>query len=89
VVLPSSYLAKRAGIDFVTTASKVGERATKLRTKTCQQFMQLCVFPRLRMSPTDAVFSAQFLRLIHGLGTPNFSSLTMYDKVGYHVAMSR
>jgi hypothetical protein len=43
--------------------------------------MELCIFPRLRMSPTDAVFSAQFLRLIHGLGTPNFSSLTMYDKV--------
>ena len=33
------------------------------------------------MSAVDAVFCARFVRLMHELGTPNFASLSFYDKL--------
>ncbi|TFY55341.1 hypothetical protein EVG20_g9356 [Dentipellis fragilis] len=45
-----------------------------------------CIQPRCLLSPMDADFCAQFIKVIHTLGTPGFSTLMVYDKLlGDHV----
>ena len=51
------------------------------RSDIVYQMMQHCFVPRALLSPTDAIFAGRFLRLMHSLGTRNFSSLTAYDKI--------
>ncbi|KAI8809248.1 transcription factor/nuclear export subunit protein 2-domain-containing protein, partial [Cladochytrium replicatum] len=43
--------------------------------------MQYCLFPRCLFSPSDATYCAKLVYLLHELGTPNFSSLSLYDRV--------
>jgi len=43
-------------------------------------FIQHCIFPRCVLSPTDAVYCARFILLLHTIGAFNFSSLFTYDK---------
>ncbi|CAG8488472.1 3561_t:CDS:2 [Funneliformis caledonium] len=45
------------------------------------QFWQYCLFPRLIMSADNAVFCAKFIEEMHEIGTANFSTLTLYDRV--------
>lgn len=45
--------------------------------------MQHCLFQRAIFSSADALFTAKFIRLLHLIGTLNFSSLSVYDKVSY------
>lgn len=45
------------------------------------QFWQYCLFPRLIMSADNAVFCAKFIEVMHEIGTANFSTLTLYDRV--------
>ncbi|KAI0312477.1 transcription factor/nuclear export subunit protein 2-domain-containing protein [Amylostereum chailletii] len=40
-----------------------------------------CIQPRCLLSPMDADFCAQFIKVIHTLGTPGFSTLMVYDKL--------
>lgn len=40
-----------------------------------------CLHPRALLSPMDADFCAQIIKLMHCLGTPGFSTLNTYDKV--------
>ncbi|TFK56192.1 hypothetical protein OE88DRAFT_1621965 [Heliocybe sulcata] len=48
--------------------------------------VEYCLQPRCLMSPMDADFSVQFIKVMHGLGTPGFSTLQIYDKlIGDHV----
>lgn len=51
------------------------------RNKTVLAVLQHCIVPRCLFSPNDAIFSAKFVREMHRLGTKNFSSLTLFDKV--------
>ena len=51
------------------------------RNKTVLAILQHCVIPRCLFGPNEAIFSAKFIREMHRLGTKNFSSLTLYDKV--------
>jgi len=51
------------------------------RNKTVLAILQHCIIPRCLFGPNDATFSAKFVREMHRLGTKNFSSLTLYDKV--------
>lgn len=44
-------------------------------------FIQYCVWPRIPLSPNDASFCAKFIRQLHGLGTPKFSTLGVYDNI--------
>ena len=44
-------------------------------------FIQYCVWPRILLSPNDASFCAKFIRQLHGLGTPKFSTLGVYDNI--------
>lgn len=48
--------------------------------------IQHCLFPRALLSPMDADFSAQFIKQMHLLGTPNFSTAHCYDRlIGDHI----
>jgi THO complex subunit 2 len=40
-----------------------------------------CIQPRCLLSPMDADFCAQFIKVLHTLGTPGFPSLMTYDRV--------
>jgi len=51
------------------------------RNRTVMAILQHCVVPRCLFGPNEAIFSAKFLREMHRLGTKNFSTLTLYDKV--------
>ena len=42
-----------------------------------------CIQPRSLLSPMDADFCAQFIKVLHTQGTPGFSTLMCYDKVSY------
>ena len=44
--------------------------------------IEYCLQPRCLISPMDADFCAQFIKVIHTQGTPGFSTLMCYDKVG-------
>ena len=44
-------------------------------------FIQYCVWPRILLSPNDASFCAKFIRQLHGLSTPKFSTLGVYDNI--------
>ncbi|KAJ3319211.1 THO complex subunit 2 [Boothiomyces sp. JEL0866] len=39
------------------------------------------VYERCCISPADAIYCAQFLKLLHSLGTENLSTLMIYDKI--------
>ncbi|KAI0776038.1 transcription factor/nuclear export subunit protein 2-domain-containing protein [Trametes elegans] len=48
--------------------------------------IEYCLQPRCLISPMDADFCAQFIKVIHMQGTPGFSTLMCYDKLlGDHV----
>ena len=44
-------------------------------------FLQNCIFPRCTFSTPDAIYCARFVKLLHHLKTPNFSTLLCYDKM--------
>ncbi|KAI0650660.1 transcription factor/nuclear export subunit protein 2-domain-containing protein [Trametes meyenii] len=51
-----------------------------------QCIIEYCLQPRCLISPMDADFCAQFIKVIHMQGTPGFSTLMCYDKLlGDHV----
>ena len=51
------------------------------RNKTVLAILQHCIIPRSMFGPNEAIFCAKFVREMHRLGTKNFSSLTLFDKV--------
>ena len=51
------------------------------KTESITQFLQVCIFPRAIFSASDAVYCAKFVRWMHSLQTPNFSTILYYDRV--------
>ncbi|KAG4304108.1 hypothetical protein PORY_002472 [Pneumocystis oryctolagi] len=51
------------------------------RIEVTNHLIQYCFFPRCLFSPNDSIYCAKFIRLIHSFGTPNFSTLTLYDRL--------
>ncbi|TBU49613.1 transcription factor/nuclear export subunit protein 2-domain-containing protein [Dichomitus squalens] len=48
--------------------------------------IEYCIQPRCLISPMDADFCAQFIKVMHLQGTPGFSTLQTYDKIlGEHI----
>jgi len=58
------------------------------RNKTVLAILQHCVIPRCLFGPNEAIFCARFIKEMHRLGTKNFSSLTLMDKVIIHIVDS-
>ncbi|RPA82321.1 hypothetical protein BJ508DRAFT_305719 [Ascobolus immersus RN42] len=44
-------------------------------------FVELCLLPRLLISPNDASFCSRFIRAVHQLATPKFNTLAVYDNI--------
>jgi hypothetical protein len=53
------------------------------RNRTVLAILQHCIIPRCLFGPNEAIYSAKFVREMHRLGTKNFSSLTLFDKVSW------
>ncbi|KAI8376886.1 transcription factor/nuclear export subunit protein 2-domain-containing protein [Blakeslea trispora] len=51
------------------------------RQAQISSIMQYCLLPRSRQSEVDAAFCYEFTMLMHRINTPNFSSLTLFDKM--------
>ena len=51
------------------------------RGRLAQQIVAQCLHPRARLSATDALFAARFLRMLHTLQTPHLPTLAVYDVV--------
>lgn len=52
-----------------------------VRKYQIRKLLAHCILPRVVHSPIDAIFCARFIRLLHSLGTFNFSTLNFYDKL--------
>ncbi|KAJ3723327.1 transcription factor/nuclear export subunit protein 2-domain-containing protein [Lentinula raphanica] len=44
-------------------------------------FIEHCIHPRSLLSPMDADFCAQFIKVLHTQATPGFHTLACYDKI--------
>ncbi|MCO5583306.1 hypothetical protein L7F22_037216 [Adiantum nelumboides] len=51
------------------------------RVEILYAILQYCFVPRALLSPTDAVFAARFIRIMHTNATYNFDTVKMYDKI--------
>lgn len=51
------------------------------RTAQIASILQHCFLPRSRQSEVDAAFCYEFTMLMHRLNVPQFSSLTLFDKL--------
>ncbi|CAF5004180.1 unnamed protein product, partial [Rotaria sp. Silwood1] len=60
----------------------------KTKAETITEFLQLCIFPRCLLSEIDALYCADFMRVIHDLVTPNFSTIICYDGLIYDISYS-
>jgi THO complex subunit 2 len=58
-----------------------GPETPPLRNKTVLAMLQHCFIPRSLFGPNEAIYCAKFIREMHRMGTQNFSSLTLFDKV--------
>ena len=57
-------------------------RSAKLaKNETITTFLQLCLFPRCIFTANDAIYCAKFVKVIHMLKTPNFSTLICFDRI--------
>ncbi len=60
----------------------------KTKAETITEFLQLCIFPRCLLSEIDALYCAHFIRVVHDLVTPNFSTIICYDRLFSDISYS-
>ncbi|KAK3812693.1 MAG: transcription factor/nuclear export subunit protein 2-domain-containing protein, partial [Linnemannia elongata] len=51
------------------------------RHEIASQTIQYCIYPRAISSSLDALYCSKFMEILHNLGTANFSTLSLYDKL--------
>ncbi|KZO92194.1 hypothetical protein CALVIDRAFT_541217 [Calocera viscosa TUFC12733] len=51
------------------------------RNQALSMMLQHCVMPRALISPMDASFCAKFVKHMHSIGTKNFMTLRLYDRI--------
>lgn len=51
------------------------------RQATTLVFLERCLIPRVLSSAPDALYAARFVRLMHDLSTPGFSTIKFYNEV--------
>ncbi|KAH9943361.1 transcription factor/nuclear export subunit protein 2-domain-containing protein [Epithele typhae] len=51
------------------------------RPTLASYMIEHCILPRCLLSPMDADFCAQFIKVMHLQGTPGFSTVMCYDKI--------
>lgn len=53
---------------------------------TACDIVQSCIFPRIRISRTDAIYAGKFIKFMHDVETPRFSVLQYHDRLFSDVA---
>ncbi|KZT54519.1 hypothetical protein CALCODRAFT_485477 [Calocera cornea HHB12733] len=51
------------------------------RNQALSMILQHCIMPRALISPMDASFCAKFVKHMHSIGTKNFMTLRLYDRI--------
>ncbi|KAG4301413.1 hypothetical protein PCK1_002339 [Pneumocystis canis] len=64
-----------------TGLNSVGPTGHHRRIEVINHLIQYCFLPRCLFTPNDSTYCAKFIRLMHSFGTPNFSTLTLYDRL--------
>ncbi|RKO91960.1 transcription factor/nuclear export subunit protein 2-domain-containing protein, partial [Blyttiomyces helicus] len=54
---------------------------SRTRNDIISSMIQYCVYPRSILSPTDAMYCAKFILLMHSIGTRNIPSVSLYDRI--------
>lgn len=60
----------------------------RTKAEMITEFLQLCIFPRCLLSEIDALYCAYFIRVIHDLVTPHFSTIICYDRLFSDISYS-
>jgi THO complex subunit 2 len=76
----------RARLD--TESGNWFKNRNRTKAETITEFLQLCIFPRCLLSEIDALYCAHFIRVIHDLFTPNFSTIICYDRLFSDISYS-
>ncbi|KPI37746.1 THO complex subunit 2 [Cyphellophora attinorum] len=72
-----AQIACRKRLSAEKQAWFVGQARNSERLSTA--LWEYCLLPRILASPLDAYFSFALVKSLHSLGTPNFSTLGLYD----------
>ncbi|KAG5519102.1 hypothetical protein PMAC_002189 [Pneumocystis sp. 'macacae'] len=78
------FLEKDIWFSFASVSAEsnsIGPTGYHRRIEVINHLIQYCFLPRCLFSPNDSTYCAKFIRLIHFFGTPNFSTLTLYDRL--------
>ncbi|KAL5032135.1 hypothetical protein BDV3_000726 [Batrachochytrium dendrobatidis] len=51
------------------------------RSEAIHVILEMCLYPRALLSPSDAIYCGKFISLIHSLGTMNLSTVSLYDNI--------
>ncbi|KAK3816703.1 MAG: transcription factor/nuclear export subunit protein 2-domain-containing protein [Linnemannia gamsii] len=51
------------------------------RQEIASQMIQYCIYPRAISSNLDSLYCSKFIELMHNLGTANFPTVSLYDKL--------
>ena len=71
-------MVRRTVVSAVPAAhSSVGPKPATLAAAIVEH----CLHPRALISPMDADYAAQIVKVLHLLGTPGFPTFHTYDKV--------
>ncbi|KAJ3922736.1 transcription factor/nuclear export subunit protein 2-domain-containing protein [Lentinula edodes] len=65
---------------WFTTVTSATQKQTQAHI-LLDAFIEHCIHPRSLLSPMDADFCAQFIKVLHTQGTPGFHTLACYDKI--------
>ncbi|CAN6621826.1 THO complex subunit 2 [Trichomonascus vanleenenianus] len=58
-----------------------GAEGINIRRQQTRHLLAHCILPRALHSPIDAIYCANFVRVLHSFGTVNFSTLSFFDKL--------
>ncbi|KAJ3795196.1 transcription factor/nuclear export subunit protein 2-domain-containing protein [Lentinula aff. detonsa] len=65
---------------WFTTVINASQKQTQAHL-LLDAFIEHCIHPRSLVSPMDADFCAQFIKVLHTQATPGFHTLACYDKI--------
>ncbi|CAF2904258.1 unnamed protein product [Rotaria sp. Silwood2] len=60
----------------------------KIKAETISEYLQFYIFPRCLLNEIDALYCVHFIRVIHDLVTPNFSTIICYDRLFSDISYS-
>lgn len=68
-------------LEYIRKESKSWFSKSVGHNETINAMIQHCLYPRCIFSPSDAVYTAKFILLMHSLGVPNIATISLYDRL--------